>query len=553
MSNAEAIPALLIAIPIIAATLPLALGLVRERIGWSIAAVTLVVETVLAGWVAYAVIESGTVRHQLGGFVPPRGIELVVDLYSMLVISLIAAFSLAVLVFSRRAGPRGNAFYSAYLLLVGGLMGVALTGDLFNMFVFLEITGIATYALVASSRRADAAVASLKYLLIGTVGASLFLIGVGYLYVATGTLNMVDLSQALAGQTDVVQNAEMYEGYDDIYTYPLVLASFGFIAVGLLTKAAIYPLHTWQPDAYATAPHSVTALISALVSTVGAYALGRVMFTVYTVDFFEAVPEAALFVVLIASISILAGSVLAVIQRDVKRMLAYSSVAQFGLIVAAFGLAAYAPSIGAETAARYALLGALVHLVGHGVMKGGAFLAVGGVALSTGAQTVEDYANLARQRPFFAGSIAVLGIGLVGVPPTIGFVGKWFVAVGAVLTELWPVVVVIIFSTLLTLAYVARLLETMYFDHPGGEPHAHEGGVAADGGGDAATDGGTESVDPAADGGVVVGTRVTLAATLLVVGLALVTIALGFAGGAFDVVLEPIIDQFLAGPQEVTQ
>jgi len=185
-------------------------------------------------------------------------------------------------------------------------------------------------------------------------------------------------------------------------------------------------------------------------------------------------------------------------------------------------------------------------------MKGGAFLAVGGVALSTGARTVSEYANLARRRPFFAGSIAILGIGLVGVPPTVGFVGKWFVAVGAVQSELWPVVAVIILSTLLTLAYVARLLEKMYFDHPGGEPHDHEGGVAADGGEHAATDGGTESASQATTGGVV-GSRVTIAATLLVVGLALVTIALGFAGGAFDAVLEPIIDQFLAGPQEVTQ
>jgi multicomponent Na+:H+ antiporter subunit D len=211
----------------------------------------------------------------------------------------------------------------------------------------------------------------------------------------------------------------------------------------------------------------VSTLISALVSTAAAYAIARVLYSVYTLEFFAAVPIAQDLVVYAATISVLAGSVLAVLQSEIKRMLAYSSVSQFGLVVAAFAIAN-------ETA----FLGGTIHLVGHAVMKGGLFAAAGVIAIRTGARTVDEYADLAAEAPIASGTFALLGLALVGVPPAVGFVGKWYIALGAVAEGVWIIAGVILLSTLLTLAYFARVIERMYF----GMDVPSEATAVADGG-----------------------------------------------------------------------
>ncbi|MFC7210766.1 proton-conducting transporter membrane subunit [Natronoarchaeum sp. GCM10025321] len=529
MSDATLAPIGLIVVPIIAAALSLAAGLVRARSGWMVALAALLVEAVLMIWLVDSVYRgSGRLVHELGAYGRPGpdgfavGIELVADELSVLVVVLISVVSLGVLAISRRGGPRGNAFYSAYLLLAGGLMGVSLTGDLFNMFVFLEIVGLATYTLVAADRSAESAVAALKYLLIGTTGASLFLVGVGYLFLATGTLNMADLAAMLAGEPSFVEGA--------LYGDTLVIAGFGFITAGLLVKSAIFPLHTWQPDAYSAAADSVTVYISALASTVAAYAFARVMLTVFTPAFFEVNTIAATAIVTLASISIVAGSALAVMQRRVKRMLAYSSVSQFGLIIAAIGIAVHPAAVDAgipfagieRTAAEFAVIGTAIHLVGHGLIKGGLFAAVGTIARTEGARTVAEYAELGRRAPVRSGAMAVLALALVGVPPTVGFLGKWYIALGAVGAGLWPLAVVIFASTVLTLAYVARLLERLYFTP---RSVAVPERVAADGG-TAAT---VEPISP------------TAGAVVVLVLAAIGAVALGFVGAEVTEALDPFI------------
>lgn len=536
----ERIPALLVALPILAATLPLGIGLVRDRVGWSIAAAVLAIEAALAGWLAYAIFGRGErVVHVLGGETFGRqeqelatgestegfvvGIELVADALSGALILLTAVVALAVLAYTRQGGPRGNAFYSGYLLLTGGLMGVLLTGDLFNLFVFLEIVGLATYALVASNRTAASAVAALKYLIIGTAGASLYLVGVGYIYVSTGALNMVDVSRSLAGEVPWIEGA--------LYGETLVIGAYAFIAVGLLAKAAIFPLHTWQPDAYAESPDSVTIYISALVSTAAAYALARITWSVFTAEFFAASVGAEFVLnalLVLAGLSVLLGSVLAVMQRRVKRMFAYSSVAQFGLIVLGIGIAVHPES--GQTATTYAVYGVVIHLVAHGLIKGGLFATAAGFAQGSGARTVQEYAGLAKQRPFLSGTMAVLGLGIIGVPPTLGFVGKWYLAVGSVHSGLWAVVLVIFTSTLLTLLYIARLIEKLYFDYSAAEAPAH-----------------AEASELVADGG----RRLTLGMAGLAIAAAIVSVALGFVGGTLTELVQPVADAVVEGLAEV--
>jgi len=433
----EHLPVLLVVVPIIGGSLPLIASLFTDRAGWGVTTVTMLVHAVLAGLLFRMVWTDGVVSYAVGGFTAPYGIELVVDGLSVAVVVLISAITLGVLAYARRAGPHSNAFYSQVLLLVAGLCGMTVTGDVFNLYVFLEITGLAAYGLVASGREASAAVAALKYLIIGTVGASLYLLGVGYALAATGTLNMADLSVKLA---------------DVGYGSTLVLTAFGLMVGGLTVKVALFPLHTWQPDAYSNSPDSVSAFISALVSTVSAYALARLLFSVFTVEFLTAVPAARWALITLASISIVAGSALAVSQSSVQRMLAYSSVSQFGLVIAGFTIAT-----------PIAVVGATVHLVGHAVMKGGLFAATGIIERETGANTVGGYAGMGSRAPLAAGAFTLLALAMVGVPPAVGFVGKWYILVGAVNTGVWPVVVVLLASTLLTLAYFARLGERLYF------------------------------------------------------------------------------------------
>ncbi|WP_255191616.1 proton-conducting transporter membrane subunit [Natronobeatus ordinarius] len=501
MSNVELLPALLVVVPILAAAVPIALGLKVDRNGWSVAAITCTALFAGAAYLAAVVYgylgDGGRVVHSLGGYDRQYGIELVADELSAMIVLLVAATSAGVLAFTRVGGPRGNTFYSGWLLLTGGLLGLSMTGDVFNMFVFLEIVGLGTYALISSGDGPESAVAALKYLILGTVGASIYLIGVGFLFMATGTLNMIELSTAIPETA----------GYD----HTLVRAAFAFIFVGFAIKVAQWPLHTWQPDAYQHAPDGVTPLIAALVSTVSAYALARLMYTVFTPEFLQVTPYAAEVVVTVGAVSVLAGSTLAVIQQDVKRMFAYSSVAQFGLIVAAYGLVN-------ETA----LIGAIVHLVGHGLMKAGLFVAAGIVALGYGARTVDEYAGLAQHRPVVAASTALLLIALIGIPPSVGFVGKWYIAVGAVEAQVWPVAAVIFLSTMLTLAYSARLLEKMYFTPAAPAEAPHAAGVATDGNGLS---------------------RVTIGMLVLVVAAALIAVALGFAGDLFFELLEPFVEE----------
>lgn len=504
---------LTVVVPVFGGLLSLLAGLWFDRSGWAIAASTCLAQLVTAAVVLLTVVQNGRQSYELGGFQPPAGIELVADGLSAPVVFLVAAVSLAVVVYARRVGPRGNAFYTIYLLLAAGLAGVTMTGDIFNMYVFLEITGLAAYALVASGDSVQGAVAGLKYLMLGTIGASLFLLGAGYAYIATGTLNMVDLSAQLAAA-----------GYDS----RLVLGAFGLIITGLLVKVALFPVHSWQPGAYTHSPDSVSVYISALVSTVAAYAIARMLYTVFTPDFFAANPIAQTALISAAAVSIIAGSVLAVLQRDLKRMLAYSSVSQFGMVVAGFALLS-----------QSAAVGGVIHLIGHAVLKGGLFAAVGVVAFQTGARRIDEYAGLAGRAPLSAGLVAVLGLSLVGVPPGVGFVGKFYIAFGAVQSGEWPIAAVIFVSTVLTLAYFARIIERMYFAQPSPET-APGGAVAVDGGEGMSTADSGEMPTEESD-------SVPLEMIAVVVVATVVAVGLGFAGSAIESFLEPTLTEVFAG------
>jgi multicomponent Na+:H+ antiporter subunit D len=440
--------ALLVVVPVVAATAPPVLARRVDRTGWPVAAVATAVQTALAARVAWTVVADGPVRLVVSGLPAAVGIELAADRLSAAFVVLVAAAGLWGLAYTRRGGPRSATGYTLYLLLLAGLTGICVTRDVFNLYVFLEISGLSAYALVALGDDVDAAPAALRYLLVGTVGASLYLLGVGYLYVATGTLNVGDLSRLLAAV-----------GYDS----RLVLAAFGLVTAGLGVKVALFPVHGWKPDAYRAAPPGVAAVLAALVSTVAAYALVRLVVSVFTVDFLAANPRLLAALRAASVVSIVAGAVLALRQRDVRRMLAYSSVSQFGIAVAGLSLGT-----------GLGIVGGVIHLLGHAVMKAGAFAAAGVVEAGYGARTVDEYAGAADGLPVTGAVFATLGLGLVGIPPLVGFFGKWYVALGAVEAGAWGVATAVLVSTALSLVYFARLIQRLYFESGEGGPGERE-------------------------------------------------------------------------------
>jgi multicomponent Na+:H+ antiporter subunit D len=295
-------------------------------------------------------------------------------------------------------------------------------------------------------------------------------------------------------------------GYDST----LVVAAFSLMAVGLGVKLALFPLHAWKPDAYASAPPAVAAALAALGSTVAAYALVRVTYGVFTPAFLEAVPAVRTLLRAAAAVSVVAGGVLALRETDVRRLLAYSSVSQFGLV-----------GIGIGLASPTALVGALLALVGHAVAKGGLFVASGSVARGFGARTVEEYAGLARRSPAHAAAVATMAVSLVGLPPTVGFAAKWYLALGAVEAGSWAVAGVVVLSTLLSLAYAGRLVERCYLG-----------------------DGGSERTGPpavAADGG----RRTDRSALAVAVAAAVLVVALGLASTALAGWFAPVVEGWL--------
>jgi multicomponent Na+:H+ antiporter subunit D len=480
---------LLVAVPLLGALAPLVLGARRPRLARAATAAVLLAQVALALAVLAAVATGGPLAYVVAGLPAAYGIGLLADAVSSAFLALVAVAGagLYLAVRTDATGPTD----ALWLLLVAGLTGVVVTADVFNLYVFLEISGLAAYALVATRRGATAALAALQYLLVGTVGATFYLLGVGYLYVATGTLAMADLRPAL----ETVG-----------YASPLVVAAFVLVVVGLGVKVALFPVHAWKPDAYAAAPPDVAALLATLGSTVAGYALVRLVFDVFTASFLAAVPLARTGLLAAGVTSVLAGGYLTLRQTNVRRLLAYSSILQFGLVVVGVGLATAA----ATTAA-------LLLLVANAVAKGGLYVATG-LFERHGAATVADYADLGRERPLAAGAVATAFVSLVGLPPTLGFAGKWYLALAAVGTREWTVAAVVLASTFASLVYAGRVVERLYLA-PG--PGPGPTGTGTDAHGDAgagadtvAPDGGRPSLVPGLDARAVAVVALAAAATV---------------------------------------
>lgn len=430
---------LLIVIPLIAT--PIVAVSRRPMLAWVITCGVCVAESVLALQML-AEVNTGTVIHyDLGGWAPPWGIEYRIDSLNALVAVIVTGIALLTLVYGKSSVEKEiphyqiPLFYAAFLLCMLGLLGIALTGDIFNLFVFLEISSLASYALIAMGKNRKALTASFQYLVLGTLGATFFLIGVGLAYAATGTLNMADLAGRLP-----------------LDTHPqLVHTAFAFIIVGMALKGAIYPLHLWLPNAYSYAPSVISIFLSATATKVAIYVIIRCLFNVFSLDYVLTtfLPQILL---ALGAVAVVYGSLRAVAQSGMKKLLAYSSVAQIGYMIMGLGFAS-----------QTGVAASLIHLFNHALMKAALFMVAGIYIYRVNTATFENLKGLGKDMPWTFGIFIIAAFSLIGVPGTVGFISKWLLLEAAIEAGQWPMVVAIVIGSLLAIVYVWKLVEVLYF------------------------------------------------------------------------------------------
>jgi multicomponent Na+:H+ antiporter subunit D len=410
---------------------------------------TILAQLVMAIFVLRHVLTVGIIHYWLGGWRPPWGIEYVVDALNAYVLVIVLFIGLIGAIYSKRSveqeieGRKHVTFYTIFQLIVAGMCGVVLTGDLFNMYVLYEVASLTTYALIASAG-GRALRASYTYLIMGSIGICFYLLGVGFLYSVTGSLNMRDVSLLLP----------------PLYGSKVVQAAFVFFFTGLSIKTGLFPLHIWKPDAYTYAPSTISVIISAAMSTVTVYAIIRIIYSVFTLEFIRSYVGVDITICWIAAIGIVAGSVLAIVQHNLKRMLAYSSISQMGYFVLGIGL---------SPISSWGLLGAVAHLSNHTIMKGCLFMAAGAFIYKYGLWDIRDFEGLGKKMPYASAAFTLAAISMIGVPPSAGFVTKLFLILAALhstevfLSYAYVFVAVILLSSLLNIVYFWRVIERMYF------------------------------------------------------------------------------------------
>jgi len=456
------LPILILLPLLIGPLLSVGLGLLQQKLAYTVAILTNVIFVILAVAGFIHIVSGEAIRYSLAGWPPPFGIELLLDPLSSFIIVVIAVISCLVLCYAKKAVPReleGRTvpFFSLALLLELGLTGMVLTSDLFNLYVFLEIASLAAYALmsVGTSR---APLSAFRYLLVGAMGGTFYLLGLGFLYVLTGSLNMGDVAARLG----------------TVGESPALLVAILLIVSGFGLKMALFPMHNWLPDAYTHASSTATALIAPLMTKVSAYALIRLLFFVCAGS--EPILSGTITtgIAWLSAAGVIVGSVMAIAQKNFKRMLAYSSISQISII-----------GLGIGMATPLALIGAILHILNHALMKSCLFLTSGAIEWQRGGTDLDTLQGIGRSAPSTGAALTIAALAMVGFPPTVGFFSKWYLVSAGLEAEHWVFVAVILGSSLLTAVYMFRVLERVYTrgagwsrGHPPPNPlPSREGGI----------------------------------------------------------------------------
>jgi len=434
------LPALQVVLPLLGAVLCAFLR--RGVYAWGVALIVSLAMPLIAIGLLIQVLDSGTISYAMGGWKPPIGIEYRVDVFNAFLLLLVSVIAAVIMPYAKRSvekeipSDQQAWFYAIYLLCLCGLLGMAITGDAFNIFVFMEVSSLAAYTLIALGRDRRALLAAYQYLIMGTIGATFYVIGVGLLYSMTGTLNLADIASRLAG----IENSRA------------VLAALAFLTVGISLKLALFPLHVWLPNAYAYAPSMATVFLAATATKVAVYLLLRYFYTVFGTSVIFTDNPVSVILLLLSLAAMFGASIVAVFQDDVKRMLAYSSVGQIGYI-----------TLGIAIANLTGLTGGIVHLFNHALMKAALFMAIGAVFYRIGSVKLDDLAGIGKRMPITMAAFVIAGFSIIGVPGTVGFVSKWYLVLGAFEQGWWWLAFLIVASSLISVVYIGRIVEVVWF------------------------------------------------------------------------------------------
>jgi len=423
------------AMPLAAAFVVFLVGRRARRLGDFLAPAVAAVLLLLSLAAFAGLADGGKAVYALGGWKPPLGICLVLDRFSALLLTTVNLATFLAALYSVRYMERYTdkiKYHTLFCLMLAGMNGVVITGDIFNLFVFLEIASIASYALVAFGTEAEELEAAFKYMVMGALASSLILLALALTYGRASTLNLADPALVLGPPP-----------FSALPLFILALFTFGF---GI--KAAVFPFHSWLPDAHPAAPAPISALLSGvLIKSLGVYAFARIFFNV-----FGAPPPFPDLAVIAGLVSMTAGALLAVGQEDMKRMLAYSSVSQVGYIVFALGIGT-----------PLALAAALFHLVNHAVAKSLLFLAAGAVESATGTRDLRRLGGLFSKMPLVGTTSLLASLSISGVPPLAGFFSKFLIILAAVRAGRPFGALLAAAVSVITLAYYLKFLRFVFF------------------------------------------------------------------------------------------
>lgn len=432
------LPALITVIPLTAGALSPLLTYFHKEAGRIAVTIALFVSFLCSLGMLWNVAGGEVFHYWFGGWNPPFGIEYVIDSLNAFIVTFVSFVGFICVLYAKPFSDVENrlkigTYYTLFSLLCAGLYGQIVTGDVFNFYVFLEISSLAGYGLIAFGGKRSP-LSAFRYLLIGTIGASCYLLGVGYLYAMTGTLNMADLTNRVAPLMD----------------NPSVLIGMSLIFVGLGVKMALFPFHGWQPDAYTDAHPGAAPVISGIMGKVPIYAMMRYFLYIFG---YEALSVQTILSVagVLACIGIIVGSIMAIAQKDFRRMLAYSSIAQIGYIV-----------LGIAIGNTYALIGAILHLITHAFAKSALFMAAGNIRYRFGEVDMNKFGQIYKTMPITGALVVVAALSMIGIPPTGGFFSKWYLLIGAWEKDMIAYAVVLIISSLLNAIYFFRLIESIY-------------------------------------------------------------------------------------------
>ncbi|MDH4196179.1 MAG: proton-conducting transporter membrane subunit [Candidatus Aminicenantes bacterium] len=427
---------LFIALPLFTAALLPLIGKVSRRV-----MPDLVGNGVLLFLVVYAVvvgrslIDAGPVVQQLAWLGEAVNIRLVLDGFSLFMLTTVSVVGLAVGLFSidymEHYGAKGT-YYALLLVMVVGMNGLVLTSDLFNIYLFLEVGAISSYALVAYGLGHDELEASFKYLMLSVVASAFILISIAILYGTTGDLSLGGIARGLRA----LDNPGLIA-----VCAALFIAGFGL-------KAALIPFHAWLPDAHPSAPAPISAVLSGLLIKVsGVYALTRVFLNVFGLT-----PALSMVLLVLGTVSMVGAAFLALGQKDIKRMLAYSSISQVGYII-----------VGLGTGTPLGIAGGLFHLVNHALAKGLLFLNSGAIQNATGTRNLDEMGGLAKRMPVTAATNLIGSLSIAGVPPLNGFWSKLLIIIALVQAGHPIFALIAVLTSVLTLWYYLLIQRRAFF------------------------------------------------------------------------------------------